>query len=80
MFALLPFWRMFFNTVLYAGVSPRACFLCSLAGYAFARLDFRGRDALFVVYLGTLMVPLTVTVIPQFLVMRTLGWVDTRGR
>ena len=52
-------------------------FFCSLAGYAFARLDFRGRDTLFVLYLGTLMVPLTVTVIPQFILMRTLGWVDT---
>ncbi|WP_459969325.1 carbohydrate ABC transporter permease [Mycobacterium sp. MUNTM1] len=77
-FALMPFGRMFFNTVLYAGcVTAGHVFFCSLAGYAFARLDFRGRDALFVVYLGTLMVPLTVTVIPQFLVMRTLGWVDT---
>ncbi|WP_369829740.1 carbohydrate ABC transporter permease [Mycobacterium sp. E2479] len=77
-FELMPFGRMFFNTVLYAGcVTAGHVFFCSLAGYAFARLDFRGRDALFVVYLGTLMVPLTVTVIPQFLVMRTLGWVDT---
>ena len=52
-------------------------FFCSLAGYAFARLQFRGRDTLFVLYLGTLMVPLTVTVIPQFIIMRVLGWTDT---
>jgi multiple sugar transport system permease protein len=77
-FSLLPFWRMFFNTVLYAGcVTAGQVFFCSLAGYAFARLDFRGRDTLFVLYLGTLMVPLTVTVIPQFILMRALGWVDT---
>jgi len=77
-FALMPFWRMFFNTVLYAGcVTAGQVFFCSLAGYAFARLQFRGRDALFFVYLTTLMVPLTVTVIPQFILMRTLGWVDT---
>ena len=74
----MPFWRMFFNTVLYAGcVTAGQVFFCSLAGYAFARLQFRGRDTLFVLYLGTLMVPLTVTVIPQFILMRTLGWVDT---
>ena len=67
-FALMPFWRMFFNSVLYAGcVSVGQVFFCSLAGYAFARLRFRGRDTLFVLYLGTLMVPLTVTVIPQFI-------------
>jgi ABC-type glycerol-3-phosphate transport system permease component len=77
-FALMPFWRMFFNTVLYAGcVTAGQVFFCSLAGYAFARLQFRGRDTLFVLYLGTLMVPLTVTVIPQFILMRTVGWVDT---
>jgi multiple sugar transport system permease protein len=77
-FGLMPFWRMFFNTVLYAGcVTAGQVFFCSLAGYAFARLQFRGRDTLFVLYLGTLMVPLTVTVIPQFILMRTVGWVDT---
>ncbi|OBF51630.1 sugar ABC transporter permease [Mycobacterium sp. 852002-50816_SCH5313054-b] len=77
-FSLMPFGRMFFNTVLYAGcVTAGQVFFCSLAGYAFARLQFRGRDTLFVLYLGTLMVPLTVTVIPQFILMRALGWVDT---
>ena len=77
-FTLMPFWRMFFNTVFYAGcITAGQVFFCSLAGYAFARLQFRGRDALFVLDLGTLMVPLTVTVIPQFIIMRVLGWVDT---
>lgn len=77
-FALMPFWRMFANTVLYAGcITAGQVFFCSLAGYAFARLPFRGRDTLFVLYLGTLMVPLTVTVIPQFILMRIVGWTDT---
>ena len=77
-FRLMPFWRMFGNTVLYAGcVTAGQVFFCSLAGYAFARLEFRGRDTLFVLYLATLMVPLTVTVIPQFILMRTFGWTDT---
>jgi multiple sugar transport system permease protein len=77
-FALLPFWRMFVNTVLYAGcVTAGQVFFCSLAGYAFARLPFRGRDTVFVLYLGTLMVPLTVTVIPQFILMRVTGLTDT---
>ncbi len=77
-FAVMPFWRMFVNSVLYAGcVSAGQVFFCSLAGYAFARLRFRGRDTLFVLYLGTLMVPLTVTVIPQFILMRIAGLTDT---
>ena len=77
-FAVMPFWRMFVNSVLYAAcVSAGQVFFCSLAGYAFARLRFRGRDTLFVLYLGTLMVPLTVTVIPQFILMRITGLTDT---
>ncbi|OHV05903.1 carbohydrate ABC transporter permease [Mycobacterium talmoniae] len=77
-FTRMPFLRMFVNTVLYAGcVTAGQVFFCSLAGYAFARLPFKGRDTLFVLYLGTLMVPLTVTVIPQFILMRVFGWTDT---
>lgn len=77
-FARMPFGRMFVNTVCYAGaVTAGQVFFCSLAGYAFARLPFTGRDTLFVGYLGTLMVPLTVTVIPQFILMRVFGWTDT---
>jgi multiple sugar transport system permease protein len=77
-FAVMPFWRMFVNSVLYAGcISAGQVFFCSLAGYAFARLRFRGRDTLFILYLGTLMVPLTVTVIPQFILMRMAGLTDT---
>nr|WP_280405408.1 carbohydrate ABC transporter permease [Nocardia brasiliensis] len=77
-FELLPLGRMLVNTAVYAAcVTAGQLFFCSLAGYAFARLRFRGREVLFVAYLGTLMVPLTVTVLPQFLLMRTLGWIDT---
>ncbi|MCC3313038.1 carbohydrate ABC transporter permease [Nocardia africana] len=77
-FDLMPFGRIFFNTVLYAGcVTAGQVFFCSLAGYAFARLPFKGRDVLFVAYLATLMVPATVTVVPQFILMRTFGWVDS---
>ncbi len=77
-FESMPFGRMFVNTLLYAGcITAGQVFFCSLAGYAFARLPFAGRDVLFVAYLATLMVPLTVTVIPRFILMRVLGWTDT---
>lgn len=77
-FSRMPFWRMLLNTVCYAGcVTAGQVFFCSLAGYAFARLPFTGRNTLFVLYLATLMVPLTVTVIPQFILMRVFGWTDT---
>nr|WP_245401310.1 carbohydrate ABC transporter permease [Nocardia albiluteola] len=77
-FHLMPFARMFLNTLGYAVcVTAGQVFFCSLAGYAFARLTFTGREVLFVAYLATLMVPLTVTVIPQFILMRIFGWTDT---
>ena len=55
----------------------RSYYACSLAGYAFARIKFPGRDTLFVMYLVTMMVPATVTMIPNFIIMSRLGWVDT---
>ena len=50
---------------------------CSTAGYAFARLRFWGRDVLFVILLATLMIPYQVVMIPQFLIFKSLGWVNT---
>jgi multiple sugar transport system permease protein len=50
---------------------------CSLAGYAFARLRFPGRNQLFLAYLATMMIPGIVTMIPNFVIMRDLGWVDS---
>jgi multiple sugar transport system permease protein len=50
---------------------------CSLAAFAFARLRFPGRDSLFIVLLGSLMVPIQVTIIPIFIIVRILGLLDT---
>lgn len=50
---------------------------CSMAGYAFARGQFLGRDFIFWVFMGTLMVPGTVTIIPLFIVITMLGWANT---
>jgi multiple sugar transport system permease protein len=49
----------------------------TLAAYAFARMRFAGREVLFWAYLATLMVPNVVTMIPLYLIMRQIGWVDT---
>ncbi|WP_313639697.1 carbohydrate ABC transporter permease [Paenibacillus sp. FSL K6-0276] len=51
---------------------------CSLAGYAFSKIKFKGRDTIFLCYLGTMMVPFQVTMIPLFIIMRILGLVDTQ--
>ncbi|AEF83209.1 carbohydrate ABC transporter permease [Leadbettera azotonutricia] len=50
---------------------------CSLAGFAFARLEFRGRNALFLLYLATMMIPIQVTLIPLYLLMKSFGWINT---
>lgn len=49
----------------------------AMAGYGLARFRFRGRHALFLVYLGTLMVPFQVTIVPLFILMRWFGWINT---
>jgi multiple sugar transport system permease protein len=69
-----PFGRFFLNSAIVA-VTTVGCnlVLCSLAGYAFARLRFLGRGLLFVVIMATLMVPFQVTMIPQFIITKWLG-------
>ncbi|MCB9453008.1 MAG: carbohydrate ABC transporter permease [Anaerolineaceae bacterium] len=51
--------------------------VASLAAYAFSRLEWRGRDTVFFLYLATLMIPSVVLIIPQFILVRSLGWVNT---
>jgi multiple sugar transport system permease protein len=74
----LPFGRFILNTVIVAGIGTLITLVASaMSGYAFARLNFRFRGGLFVLYLSTLIVPQEVIVIPMFLVMQRLGWVNS---
>lgn len=50
---------------------------CSLAAFAFARLEFPGRDQIFLIYLATMMIPTQVTLIPLYLLMKQFNWIDT---
>lgn len=73
-----PFGRYFFNTLVIAGASVIGQLLfCSMAAYAFARINFRGRDKLFGLYLATMMIPAIVTIIPAFLIINMFGWMNT---
>jgi multiple sugar transport system permease protein len=75
-----PFGRFFLNSTVVTLCSVAGNLLfCSMAGYAFARLRFFGRDVLFVLLLATLMVPFQVTMIPTFLIVQRLGLVDSLG-
>ena len=74
----LPFTRWFFNTSVITLLSVTgAVTSSSLVAYGFARLEFPGRTALFVILLSTMMLPFHVRLIPMFITFRFLGWIDT---
>jgi len=74
----LPFSVFLMNsTILVVGAIIGNLVSCSLAAYAFARLKFWGRNAYFVIMLGTIMLPFHVVLVPQFIIFRELGWLET---
>ena len=77
-FQAAPFGRYYLNSVFVAVVVTIGQLItCSMAAFAFARLNFRGRNALFFIFLGTMMIPYNVTMIPSFMVLYWLGWIDS---
>jgi multiple sugar transport system permease protein len=77
-FGAAPFGRYYFNSLFVSlAVTAGQLVTCSLAAYAFARMQFRGRDVFFYLFLGTMMVPFHVTMIPSFMILNWLGWIDT---
>ncbi|MFB6393665.1 carbohydrate ABC transporter permease [Polymorphospora lycopeni] len=77
-FELQPFAQQYFNSAYIAAVVTLGTLAVSaLAGYAFARIRFRGQNALFLVVLLGLLIPSEVTIVPLFQMFNTLGWVDT---
>lgn len=78
MFENAPWSRYFFNTTkITFFVVFGQMIACSMGAYAFARLKFPGRDVMFFIYLGTMMIPYHVTMIPTFKIIKELGWLNT---
>jgi multiple sugar transport system permease protein/arabinosaccharide transport system permease protein len=76
--ANFPFARWAFNTIVVAVFgSLLSVLLSSLAGFAFAKYEFRYKNVLFMLMLATLLIPNQVLLVPQFEVVRTLGWFNT---
>jgi multiple sugar transport system permease protein len=74
----LPFGRIALNSLWIAAASTALqLFTSAMAAYAFARLDFRGRQVVFLAYLATLMVPMQVLVVALFIELRTFALIDT---
>ena len=70
--------RTFFNSIMVAVVGTAGqIVVAAMAAYAFSRLEWRGRNTVFLLYLATMMVPAVVLVVPQFILVRQLGWMNT---
>ena len=73
-----PFGMFFFNSVLVALINTALQIItAALAGYAFARLDFRFKNALFLFFLGTMMIPMEVILVPNYMLLKYLGMHNT---
>ena len=73
-----PFGRYFMNSAIVAiCVTIGQLTSCVLAAFAFARMDFKGKNTMFMIFLSTTMISSQVTLVPTYLVMRTLDWIDS---
>jgi len=78
LFSKAPFLRWYLNSIGVAVVSTAlAVFFSALAGFGFAKYEFRGRALLFKILIGTLIVPGQLVLIPLFIMMSKIGWMDS---
>jgi multiple sugar transport system permease protein len=78
LFDRVPFARVIANSIVIAAISTLLQLVTSaMAAYVFSRMPFRGRGAIFVVYLATMMIPFQVLIVPLFAEMKTLGLINT---
>ncbi|MFD8819259.1 carbohydrate ABC transporter permease, partial [Streptomyces sp. NPDC059627] len=74
----ISIWTFFRNSLFYAGGAVVGVLVsCSLTAYAFARIRFAGRNLLFSLMIGTLLLPYHVLLIPQYVMFQKLGWINT---
>src|SRR5229473_2352058 len=77
-FDLMPFGQYAFNTIFITAFNILGYMLsCTIVAYAFARLKARGKNFAFILVLSTMMMPIQVVMIPQFIMYRNLGWIDS---
>jgi multiple sugar transport system permease protein len=72
------FWRFMFNSVLITtSITVGSLLICSLAAYVIAKHDIKGRRTIFLLIIASMMVPWQTTLIPNYVIMRNLGWLDS---
>jgi multiple sugar transport system permease protein len=77
-FKNMSFLDYYWNTIIMTvGRTVGQLFFCSLTAFAFARMNFKGKNFLFILILSVLMVPIQIVIIPSFVVMRELEWINT---
>ena len=77
-FDIVPFVQALLNSLFIStAIGVGQAVLCALAGFAFAKLHFPGRNTLFLIVVLTMTVPAQLSIIPQYLIMSQLNWVDT---
>ncbi len=77
-FRQIPLWRYMGNTVLITFASLMGVLLTGvLAAYAFARFKFPGREITFMLFLALMMIPMPVYLVPSYMILFKLGWIDT---
>lgn len=77
-FGRYPFQTFYLNSLFVTGITViGAVIISSMAAYAFARMEFPGRNAIFIMFLATMMIPTQVTLIPRFILFNTLGILDS---
>lgn len=78
MFEKIPIGKAFFNSIFVATmVTSGVLVLCSMVGYALSRLRFAGRNLIFYIIIFTMTLPFQITLIPNYIIMVKLGWIDT---
>src|SRR5690625_2111858 len=76
--ASINYWRYLLNSVVVATtITIVQTFACAMAAYAFSRLHWRGRETVFLIFFGSLMIPKIFTLLPNFILIKNLGLVDT---
>lgn len=76
----IPFWKALVNSLIVSGtITVSVVFFSTLAGYAFAKLRFKGRDGLMVFVIATMAVPTQLGIIPLFMLMKDFGWTGKLG-
>jgi cellobiose transport system permease protein len=77
-YTAVPFNLALFNTIIVGtSIAVAQVFFSAIAGFAFAKLNFKGRRSLILIIIGTMMLPSQLGIIPMFILMGNLGWIDT---